>query len=541
MMHDKACDITLIMPPMWSTTVPWTGPAFLCESLRQRGFKVQFLDYNIQLFRLCERLGFAQHWEEPAFFNAWTRGDFDYLSYLVDLEEIQGSVIAFSTTMTSLRSAGVLAERIRNRFPRRKIVFGGHGVHVLDLTNRVPSGAVDAICSGEGEDLICEVMEKGFGRLQEVAGLYLPTEHGWKLNRERPFVADLDTIPWPRYSEVDHSLYTKQYLGLVGSRGCLGKCVFCSERHMFPGHRSRSAINQVDELEYLSSHFRVEHFPYYDALHNGDYAILREKSEEIIRRGLKVDYSGNMVVRPSMPDELLSLMRKSGFSVAFIGIESGSAATLAGMRKRHNPAMASEFLRKCHNAGIRTEVNFIVGFPTETETHFEETLEFVRKNRRHIDAILNVNTFALAFSDLFDLRDAYGVEGRDMHHWRTRGHENDFGVRRVRMRRLLELQDELGLRGDVLISNDYDLRNTSGPVLSVFLDALGQLAASSTPEEGTMIRSVADRLLLALRLRRPTPLEMAGKLVENVRERGMRQTFKRGCEWLYLQAMPRKG
>ncbi len=539
-MRDKACDITLIMPPMWSTTVPWTAPAFLCESLRKRGFKVQFLDYNIQLFHLCKRLGYACLWDDPSLFNAWVHGEFDYLSHLFDLEEIQGAVVAFSTTLTSLRSAVVLAERIRHRFPRRKIIFGGHSVHLPEQTTGVPTGAVDAICKGEGEELICEVMEKGFNRLHEIPGLYLPTDKGWKLNRERPLVADLDSVPWPRYSEVDHSLYTKPYLGLVGSRGCLGKCVFCAERRVFPGHRSRSAVNQVDELEYLSSNFRVEHFPYYDALVNGNYDLVRQKSEEIIRRGLKVDYSGNMMVRPSMPDDLFPLMRKSGFSVAFIGLESGSAATLAGMRKRHNPEMASEFLQKCHRAGIRTEVNFIVGFPTETETHFNETLEFVRRNRPYIDAVISINTFGLGPSDLWDLRDAYGIEGCEMQNWHTKGIKNTLELRQDRLRRFLALEDELGLRGDVLLSDNYAFSNGSASVLSGFLDALEKTAATSTPEEGAKIRAIADRMRLALRLRRPTPLEMAGKLVENVRERGMRQTVKRGCEWLYLRTRPKR-
>jgi radical SAM superfamily enzyme YgiQ (UPF0313 family) len=50
-----------------------------------------------------------------------------------------------------------------------------------------------------------------------------------------------------------------------------------------------------------------------------------------------VEYWGNFMIRDNMPDELFPLLRRSGFSVAFIDIESGSAATLAAMRKRHTP------------------------------------------------------------------------------------------------------------------------------------------------------------------------------------------------------------
>ena len=70
---------------------------------------------------------------------------------------------------------------------------------------------------------------------------------------------------------------------------------------------------------------------------NGHVGVMRKRAEEILRRGLQVEYWGNFMIRDNMPDELFPLLRRSGFSVAFIDIESGSAATRAAMRKRHTP------------------------------------------------------------------------------------------------------------------------------------------------------------------------------------------------------------
>lgn len=523
---------------MWSTTVPWTAPAFLAESLRQEGFRIQFLDYNIRLFHICQKLGFAYLWEDSAFFPSWMQGDLNYLSALFNLDEIGGGVIGFCTTQTNTRNSVFLAERIRKKFPNRKIIFGGHEVHFPEQVERIPLHAADAICKGEGEGLIVELMRRGFTEPDTVQGLYLPRENGWRLTGERPPETSLDTIPWPRYSEIEHGQYGKRYLALLGSRGCISNCVFCSERCRIPGYRTRSAVNQVDELEFHSSHFDIEHFPYYDSLANGNYRILREKSEEILRRGLRVDFSGNLMIRDNMPDDLFPLMRKSGFSVAFIGIESGSPNTLAAMRKRHSPDLAASFLRKCHNAGIRTEVNFIVGFPTETEADFKDTLGFITTNRAYIDTIISVNTFGLGPSDLWDIRDSFGIVIDNLdncaHEWHTSDGQNTLDVRQERLERFLRLEEDLGLRGDCLISDSYNFEKRSVPTPEVFLNAYeAHFRTSRDRKELEETRHAASRVRDIYRL--PTPPELIYKLVSNLRDQGLRNTFRRGREWLQIR------
>jgi len=157
-----------------------------------------------------------------------------------------------------------------------------------------------------------------------------------------------------------------------------------------------------------------------------------------------------------MPDDLLRMIRTSGFTIALIGVESGSAATLRGMHKRHTPELAAAFVRRCHEAGIRTELNFIVGFPTETEEHFEETLRFIRENRPHIDMVLSAATCSLFPSELLEHHQEYGIvieDGDGQTSWRLRDGSNTYEVRLQRLNRLLDLCGELGLRGDLTMTD----------------------------------------------------------------------------------------
>lgn len=449
-MSASVTDLSVVFAPVWDVTRPWPAPSFLCSYARHLGCQVTCHDVNIELFRFCEVRGFEALWKDYRYVKLWENGEFDFLAEHIDLSELRGQTVAFSLTKSNLSLSLALARLIRSRYPQKKIIMGGHSVYFPDQVALIPVELADAVCQGEGEYTLRDLLERGVTNLDDVPGLYLPAEDGtWRHTGPRPLIEDLDSIPWPKFEEINFSRYERRFLPLVGSRGCVNRCKFCMDRYMMKYHfRSRSAGHQVDELEYLPQHFDVEYFPYNDSLLNGDVALLSEKTEEILRRGLKVHYGGNLMVRKDMDGALFHRMRQSGFETALIGVESGSAETLKWMGKRHSPAMASEFLRKCHNAGIRTELNFMVGFPTETEEHFQETLAFIRENRPNIDAVVSAVPYSLMPSEILEQKEKYGIiyqAGAPAWDWQTTDGTNTDAIRLNRMHHLLSLCQDLNL------------------------------------------------------------------------------------------------
>jgi hypothetical protein len=134
----RRSDITIIMAPMWNVGWPWLAPAYICEALRQAGFSVQFLDCNIDLYHKCKPLGYGCFWENDAYIKAWASRKLDHLVRYINLDDIQGNVIGFSTTHSNLSFSIALASRIRMRFPRRRIIFGGHAVFLPHEAASVP-------------------------------------------------------------------------------------------------------------------------------------------------------------------------------------------------------------------------------------------------------------------------------------------------------------------------------------------------------------------------------------------------------------------
>jgi threonylcarbamoyladenosine tRNA methylthiotransferase MtaB len=74
-----------------------------------------------------------------------------------------------------------------------------------------------------------------------------------------------------------------------------------------------------------------------------------------------------------------------------LSMQSGSDAVLRGMRRRYNTGMAMEALRALRAAmpDIQFTTDMMVGFPGESDAHFEETMAFCREA-----AFLDMHVFA---------------------------------------------------------------------------------------------------------------------------------------------------
>jgi len=100
-----------------------------------------------------------------------------------------------------------------------------------------------------------------------------------------------------------------------------------------------------------------------------------------------------MVIRSDMSEQLLKKMKKSGCYNLFIGLESGSAATLKRMHKGFSPDEASRFFAKLKSAGFSFGISVIVGYPGESAKDFKESLDFILRHREIIPKIEQVNPF----------------------------------------------------------------------------------------------------------------------------------------------------
>ena len=200
--------------------------------------------------------------------------------------------------------------------------------------------------------------------------------------------ADLDALPWPawdlmppgRYPAAPHGTFSKRLptAPIITTRGCPCLCSYCSV-DLVHGRsiRSRSARDIVDEIVFLRRQHGVRELNLEDDAFTASKTHAMAFCEELLRRGLDMPWTlPNGVRLDKLDAELIRTMERAGCHAMAVGIESGSPAVLAHMRKGLDLGTVRERLAMItRESDIRLQGMFILGYPTETAADLQRTIE----------------------------------------------------------------------------------------------------------------------------------------------------------------------
>jgi anaerobic magnesium-protoporphyrin IX monomethyl ester cyclase len=311
---------------------------------------------------------------------------FDYIVGCYTPEDLKTRIDRFrpqvvgstSVTLNFPGAAGIVTEAKRHD-PSLITLMGGPHVSFADRGTLDAYPGIDLIVRGEGEETIAELMAAGMdpAAWREIRGLTFRREGQIVATEARPFIEDLDTLPFPARHLLPLSRY--QALGypisIITSRGCPYSCIFCLGRRMVGNRvRQRSATLVVDEIEQILS-YGIDRINVADDLFVSHRGKVREVCEEILRRDLRFAWSAFARVN-TVDRETLLLMRKAGCDSVSFGVESGNPEMLKLIGKGITREQVQEAVSLCKEAGIIPHTSFIVGLPGETAETLRETGAF---------------------------------------------------------------------------------------------------------------------------------------------------------------------
>ena len=257
--------------------------------------------------------------------------------------------------------------------------------------------AVDIIVRGEGELTIVELAEKleAGAKLDGVLGITYRDGEAIHRNPDRPYIKDLDSIPFPAHHlmPLDNLKHNgKLLVPLVSSRGCVYWCDFCSTVRMFgSGYRMRSAKNVVDEMQWVHEKYGVDQVTFYDDAFSVDRNRVVQICKELHDRNLKLTWDCG--TRVDMVDrELMQTMKDAGCIAVWMGVESGSEAILGEMNKSIKLEQTKQAYKTAHQVGLMTIANVVLGFPGETEETAQQTVKFLQETQPRRRRLLPCHT-----------------------------------------------------------------------------------------------------------------------------------------------------
>jgi len=337
------------------------------------------------------------------------------LRYAIEMLERQLDVVLISAyTMYEDICRAIAGECRARRVP---VVVGGNYFVLPEVVERwLRIDGVSVVYGGEPErDLGALLEDLVNGRdVSRYPGVSVPGRHAAP---PAPPLQDLDSLPFPDYTDFPWSLYPNRIVPIMAGRGCgWGRCRFCSDVITSAGRtfRSRSLENVLGELRYQRERHDTSLFVFLDLKLNSDLNLWRGLLERLPCVVPDASWTASVHVDSGKDNGLfrqdLIQARRAGLARVTSGLETASARLLQRMAKGSSLARTSEFIRDAAEAGIGVRLTTITGYPGEEPGDIEETTRFLSQHSRWIDRVV-LNMFQLKPGTDLDrrskLRDSY--------------------------------------------------------------------------------------------------------------------------------------
>jgi len=385
-------DMVITSLPGMDRDKPAPGPAFLKGYLETKGFKIKVVDGN-QLDTLDNI-----HKEISQYKFKWL--GISVFSYLQKDDALK------------------LGEKYDN------VLFGGSGVDVFWPRKH--------FIVGEGEYALVEFLN---------GNLDYPGING----RQPEQIQDIENLPPPDYSDVIHK-HNYDTAIISGSRGCVRKCTFCDVMTIWPKYKWKTGKKIADDMHEVAERTGLKKIGFSDSLVNGSMKHFRDMCKELASREKKIQWNGQFIVRgaKTFSSDDFDNLANSGCNGLTMGIESGSERVRDHMRKKFSNEDIDYFMTNLGDRKIKMKMLLIVGYPTETEEDFEETLSLLKRYKKYAKYISVSPHMMLTYANTpldFDHRDLYDTEG---FHWKN--DISNYGIRLERFKKVFEVGQQMGYK-----------------------------------------------------------------------------------------------
>lgn len=333
------------------------GIAYVSSSLKQAGFNVYTINCIFE--------------ERPIY---------DVLKEMIEKNNI--NAVGCGDLVVSYEYLKDIIDNAKKINPKIVTFIGGGLVTYSpnEAMTLIPSADYGVI--GEGEITTCELLRtlEQNNDVSKVDGIIYRKNDELIITNERAQILNLDEIPFPDHDAFSGEIFNKtKKATVVTSRSCPHRCTFCSHTGYGKKYRLRSIDNLFKEIDLLVDKYKIRSLFLNDEL----FAVDPNRIESFCNRikAYKLNWMIMLRVSDSLTFETLQMMKESGCSEIFYGLESADDRILKSMNKHTTIAQIERVLKLTNEAGILITGNFIFGDPEETEETINNTINWIKNNR----------------------------------------------------------------------------------------------------------------------------------------------------------------
>ena len=275
-----------------------------------------------------------------------------------------------------------IAQQIKQLDPEVVTIVGGP--HVTGSPQTTMYEGISYGIIGEGEEALLELLntlEKG-KTVSAVKNLVYRDNGTTKANEARPFIRNLDELPFPAWDlmELDEYLdpayFEGTHLATFSGRGCPYDCSFCASCVTWRRKlRLKSVENVMNEIRHIVDVLGINNLMFWD----DSFAANKKRAiaicNSIIEERINLNYTVQ-IRADSLSEDLAAALRDSGCSFAAIGVESGNDEILKRIGKKETKAQLRRAVKIMKEASLPVIASYIIGLPGDTHETIKQTIDF---------------------------------------------------------------------------------------------------------------------------------------------------------------------
>lgn len=303
-----------------------------------------------------------------------------------DIDSYDPDVVGISIPFQEDALAGcALASKVKRLLGKAVVLVGGHFPSFNASAILAEHVEIDGVVIGEGEMTLLDVVSSlgALGELVPVPGLMVRGS----AYSGRALISDLDSLPYPArdiLAWMQKNAYPVKEAYISGSRGCYGRCVYCSVRSFYslaggPRWRGRSPKCIVSEMVAVREKYGIPTFCFCDDEFIGPGRGGLRRAQELARLLKSVGgFSFRFSCRANdVREDLFQELVAAGLESVFLGIESGSDIGLRRLGKGITVQENLAALRILRRLGIGVMPGFIAITPWTTLEDLQSDLRFL--------------------------------------------------------------------------------------------------------------------------------------------------------------------
>lgn len=294
------------------------------------------------------------------------------------------AIIGMSVYTENIDMVVATSKLIKESFPDVKIVLGGPHPSLVP-EEAISSEYVDFVVRKEGEAVLLELAEaittnQKLIKFEDIDGLVFKREGKIISNKLRKPISDLDILPIPKRELIGMDKYNV-LVCISTSRGCPGKCIYCSATALSGAtYRTRYVDNVFLEIVMLNALLKKDPLNVY--IVDDTFTAFPErviKFVELIKYynpNIKWQCESRVDV---MNEELIDQMASAKCVAIQYGIESGSQKVLDSINKGIDLEHAKKIIDYSYKKNIIPVLSFMLGHYCDTKETMQETVDFIKE------------------------------------------------------------------------------------------------------------------------------------------------------------------